>query len=166
MSPIAALILMWAASRANGARSSATKPPAWPTPASPPPMPAFKPKPTPTARTDTATPLAALHAKPPTPPPATTDAAARPKAAPRTARVPRIVPGVLTSTLPVARLQKALIARGAKLVPDGLYGPKTAAAWAKMAASKGLPPTITRKGPKLADVVTHTFDALSLHPIP
>lgn len=66
----------------------------------------------------------------------------------------------MTSTLPVATLQRALNARGAKLVPDGLYGPKTAAAWAKLAASKALPGAITRKGPQTAEVVTHTYDVL------
>lgn len=167
MDPITSLLLLFLAQgKGGGASQPRTRSPAWPTPSSPPPMPAFKPQVSPSAdATQTSTPLAELHASPPSPPRATTDAT-RPKAAPRTARVPRIVPGMLTSTLPVQRLQQALNARGAKLVPDGLYGPKTAAAWAKMATSKGLPGMITRKAPTLADVATHTFDALSLPAIP
>lgn len=162
MDPITALLLMHVATR--GTRAKKSKAPAWPTPASPPPLPVFSPKatPTPAAKAaDTATPLAELHANPPTPPPA--EAPAKPS---KRARVPRVAPGVLTSTLPVARLQQALNARGAKLVPDGLYGPKTAAAWAKAAASKALPTTITRAGPKLANVSTTAFDVLSMLPIP
>lgn len=162
MDPITALALMWVANRGTARPKAASKAPKWPTPASPPPMPAFQPQLAPSA--DTATPLADLHALPPVPPPAS--GPARPKAAPTRPRVPRIVPGVLTSTLPVARLQQALNARGAKLVPDGKFGPKTAAAWASMAKSKGLPSLISRKSPSLANVATNTFDALSLPAIP
>jgi len=164
MDAITPLVLMWLATRARAkGGASASKAPAWPTPASPPPMPAFKAKPTP--RADTATPLSALHASPPTPPPAGPHATT-PKAAPKPPSAARVVPGVLTSTLPVKRLQQALNARGARLVPDGLYGPKTAAAWRSLASSKGLTPTIVRKAPTLADVATHTFDALSVPAIP
>lgn len=166
MDPIVSLLLLHLAKNQGVPAAPKTRAPRWPTPTSPPPMPAFKPKATPSAATpaDTATPLAELHTTPPKVTPAS--APARPKAAPRTARVPRITPGVLTSTLPVRRLQEALNKRGAKLVPDGLYGPKTAAAWSSFAKSKGLTPTIARKGPKLADVATHTFDALSFPAIP
>jgi peptidoglycan hydrolase-like protein with peptidoglycan-binding domain len=133
-------------------------------------MPAFLPKatPTPAQTADTATPLSDLHTNPPVPPPAATDVVkpAVRKAARRTVRVPRIVPGVLQSTLPVLKLQQVLNSRGAKLVPDGLFGPKTAAAWSKLAAAKALPPSISRVAPKLAQVVTHTYDALSMPVIP
>lgn len=165
MDAITPLVLMWLATRAKGAAST-SKAPAWPTPASPPPLPAFQPKATPSPATpaDTATPLTELHKSPPKVPSATSTA--RPKPAAARPAVPRIVPGLMTSTLPVMRLQQALNARGAKLVPDGLYGPKTAAAWSKMATSKGLPGLIKRKAPTLADVATHTYDALSIPAIP
>lgn len=169
MDAITPLVMLWMATQgtAQAKAKAKAKPPKWPTPTSPPPMPAFKPTatPTPADASHPATPLAELHAKPPTPPPANKPATAR-KPAARTARVPRITPGVLTSTLPVSRLQQALNKRGANLVPDGLFGPKTAAAWANAAASKALPSTITRAGPKLANVSTTAFDVLSMLPIP
>lgn len=164
MDPIATLMLMFMAKQSGAAAAQKKRKgraPAWPTPTSPPPLPAFQPAPT----TDTATPLADLHAQPPQVAPANTDVKAATKA-PRRPRVPRIIPGVLQSTVPVLRLQQALNARGANLVPDGLYGPKTAAAWMTMASSKALPPSIARVGPKVAKVVTHTFDALTLPAIP
>jgi hypothetical protein len=178
MDPITSLLLLFLAKNSTAAKGGAppakvkkARAPRWPTPTSPPPMPAFQPKatPTPAQTADTATPLAELHAKPPVPPPAATDAvpkAAARKPARRTVRVPKIVPGVMRSTLPVLKLQNALNARGAKLKPDGLFGPKTATAWMKYASAKSLPPGITRVAPKLAQVVTHTYDALSLPPIP
>lgn len=161
MDPLMQLALMWLSAQPGGG-APAARAPAWPTPASPPPMPAFKPAatPTPARGADTGTPLTSLHAASKAPPKAT------PKAAPKRVAVPKITPGILKSTLSVARLQQALNARGAKLKPDGLFGPKTAAAWSKLASSKGLPSLISRKSPKTAEVVTHTFDALSLPPIP
>jgi hypothetical protein len=177
MDPITSLMLLYLAKNAKAPASPAkakakakARAPKWPTPTSPPPMPAFQAKatPSPAQAADTATPLAELLNKPPVPPPAATDSghpAAR-KPSPRSVRVPRIVPGVMRSTLPVLKLQQVLNSRGAKLVPDGLFGPKTATAWAKLAAAKALPPAISRVAPKLAQVVTHTYDALSMPVIP
>ena len=203
------LILMWLASglQKTTAPTQPLRAPAWPTPSSPPPIPAFQPA-KPADASQPATPLATLHHEalaPPKPKPAAKPkpkpapraaapkpAPAAPKPAPESAirsalraatpspksffsaalkRVKpsatvKLVPGQLTSTIPVARVQSVLNARGAKLKPDGLYGPKTAAAWANIAASKGLPYTIKRKGPKTAEVVTQTLDALSVPSIP
>lgn len=70
------------------------------------------------------------------------------------------------SSVPVLNVQKVLISQGQKLTPDGLYGPRTAAAWSKVAKAKGLPPTISRVNAKTAKVVTQTYDALSMPAIP
>jgi peptidoglycan hydrolase-like protein with peptidoglycan-binding domain len=56
--------------------------------------------------------------------------------------------------------------RGVKVTPDGLYGPKTASAWQKLAKSKGLPTTISREGPKVAKVATQAIETLAVPPIP
>jgi hypothetical protein len=66
----------------------------------------------------------------------------------------------------VSDLQSILIARGAKLKRDGLYGPNTARAWSTLAKQQKLSPTIARVGPKTARVATHTYDVLSVPPIP
>lgn len=70
------------------------------------------------------------------------------------------------STVSVASLQKLLNARGAKLKQDGLYGPKTAAAWKSAAKSRGLADTIARVSSTTAKVVSHTYDSLSVPPVP
>lgn len=61
----------------------------------------------------------------------------------------------------VADAQRIAIARGAALKPDGLYGPKTAAAWAHLAAAQGLPTDFARVGPRTATVDAHTYSVLS-----
>lgn len=184
MTGLIPLLLIWAWSR-SGAMPSVPSPPMWPTtaspPPSPPPMPAFQSQPPPLSPTaDTGTPLAALHtqaqqpAKTPAPkrkpvPAAAAAARAAATKAARSVKVPLSVklPGASAQkTAAVVDLQKIVNARGAKLKPDGLYGPKTANAWSSVAKSKGLPPTISRVGPKSARVVAQTFDALSVPPIP
>jgi hypothetical protein len=75
-------------------------------------------------------------------------------------------PAPAQENVSVADLQKILIRRGAKLAKDGLYGPKTAAAWKAAASAKHLSPMITRVGPKIARVANATFDALSVPAIP
>lgn len=166
--------------------------PRWPTTASPPPpMPAFSAKPTaPSADPGrSSTPLADLHRKQaPLPPASATEPATlKAKAAAaaqqakakalntfqqqlRTAAQAPLTPidpwAAPTTSVPVANLQQILNGRGAKLVRDGLYGPKTAAAWTKAAKAKGLPPTIARVGPKTAKVVSRTYESLATPPIP
>jgi hypothetical protein len=71
-----------------------------------------------------------------------------------------------TQPVSVLSIQDALISRGVTLKRDGLYGPKTAGAWQSMAKQKGLPPQISRLGPKTARVVSHTYDALMVPAIP
>lgn len=194
MTGLLPLLLLWAWNRGTTPqRSLPSTQPFWPTAASPPPpvsafqaQPPPMPAPPPQATADTATPLAELHAAPPTPPPPTTaapqpkikpkksgPAAAAKKPAASAARKAISVPSLstmLTSSptknAPVLDLQKRLNARGAKLKADGLYGPKTATAWQTFAKSKGLPPTISRVGPKIAKVATQTYDALSVPAIP
>jgi hypothetical protein len=177
------LMLLWLWWR-DGAAPMAPTAPSWPTPASPPPspppLPAFQTQPAPVhATADTATPLADLHHAPPKPPPikhpvtpvqkAIKTATTAKSAAKRAANLLHVS---LKSSAPAQRtaavtdLQAILISRGANLKRDGLYGPKTASAWGSLARSKGLPATISRVGPKSARVVTQTFDALSVPPIP
>jgi peptidoglycan hydrolase-like protein with peptidoglycan-binding domain len=145
-------------------------------------MPAFKATNTPTPSADpghSSTPLADLHnAKPPLPPahaaePAAIKAKANTPAAAAKARALSVFKSGLraaaaapTTSRAVADLQSILTARGIKVTRDGLYGPKTAAAWSKLAKSKGLPTTISRGGPKIAKVSTQTYEALSLPHIP
>jgi len=83
--------------------------------------------------------------------------------------VPTKGPTLQTSaatTASVATLQKIVNQRGGKLKQDGLYGPKTASAWAALAKSKGLASTISRVNPRSAKVIAHTYDVLSVPPIP
>jgi peptidoglycan hydrolase-like protein with peptidoglycan-binding domain len=75
-------------------------------------------------------------------------------------------PAPAQTNVAVADLQSALIKRGAKLSRDGMYGPKTAAAWKALANQKHLSPMISRVGPKIARVATNTFDVLSVPAIP
>lgn len=160
------LALLWLWSQRSGGGLSM---PRWPTPASPPPAPpppmsAFEPKAPPVQATATdaatATPLAELHQAPPVPP---TPSTAAPKV-----RRKRAPPGTPTgnSRVAVRDLQRVLNARGAKLAPDGLYGPKTAAAWSALARKKTLPPAISRVDARTARVATKTYDALSVPAIP
>lgn len=170
MDPITPLLMMWLASKAAAPSRPPSAAPRWPTPSSPPPLPAFYPQtppapPAPSADPGgTSTPLAALHTNPPSPPPAS--AKPKPKKAAAKPRIPTITPGLLQSTQTVKTLQKILNQRGANLKPDGLFGPKTAAAWSSIAKQKFLPSAITRVGPQTARVVTQTFDALSIPAIP
>jgi len=141
----------------------------------PPAMPAFQSQPPPTSA-DTGTPLAELHSAPPKPPPIAPvakvlkSAAAARSAATRAAQALRLnvkkSPAQAQRTASVVDLQTIANARGAKLKRDGLYGPKTASAWSSIARSKGLPATISRVGPKIARVVTQTYDTLRVPPIP
>lgn len=193
MNALLPLIAMWALNtRQQGAvppaAPSVPSPPPWPTPLSPPPpMPAFKPTPTPSADpSGPATPLADLHNKPPKVQPARAtqpanlkaQAASKAKSAAmdllrgklRTSAQAPLVPidpwASPTTSVPVAKLQEIVNARGGRLVRDGLYGPKTAAAWQKLAKSKGLAGTIARVGPNTAKVVSRTYESLAVPPIP
>jgi hypothetical protein len=183
MSALLPLILLWLSTRRTAPPPSAAAPrkaapPRWPTPASPPPMPAFQSAPTPSADpSHSSTPLADLHNNPPSLAPASNAEPAAIKAKAIAAfkkkstsllqqRLASSPFGSSATTVPVASLQRILIKRGVKLAPDGLYGPRTAQAWAKLATSRLLPPTISRVGPKSARVVTRTFDSLSVPAIP
>ena len=186
LDPVSMLFLLWAAnnSKGKGGANAANKKraPQWPTPKSPPPMPAFQPRATaPSAdATKTSTPLAVLHSAPPAPPPASAIETAKAKA---TAAVRKHTTSLLakqaarfnplgkkaapaTSSALVSQLQTILTNHGVKISRDGLYGPRTASAWASLAKRKGLPPAITREGPKVAKVVTRTFEQLNVPPIP
>lgn len=180
--PLLLLILMlarnstaFAASPKEKKRKKSKEPP-WPTPSSPPPIPAFQPKQS-ADPGGTSTPLAQLHKAPPK--------VARPKTALDTTRAlakkgkgfyaaikppfyARLPLGTkkATSTALVANLQKIINSHGGKLTPDGLYGPRTASAWSTLAKRKGLAPDISRQGPKIAKVVTATFEQLQVPPIP
>jgi len=190
MNALFPLIAMWLFNRQSGAVPPVPPVPAappWPTPLSP-PMPAFQPTTTPHSAdpSHTSTPLADLHNNPPKVAPATATQPASLKAqavhkaksaamnllrgkirtaaqAPLTPLDPWASP---TTSVPVAKLQEIVNARGGRLVPDGLYGPKTAAAWAKLAKSKGLTGTIARVGPNTAKVVSRTYESLAVPPIP
>ena len=183
------LIVMWAFANRFGsapARASVRKasPPRWPTPASPPPMPAFQAQTRAAPSADpgqSSTPLADLHANPPRIAPASApDAIKRSairafktrstsllKQRARSANPLDILrPSNTAASVSVAAVQRVLSSRGVKIVQDGLYGPRTASAWSKLAASKGLPPTIARVGPKVAKVVARTYESLSVPAIP
>lgn len=155
--------------------------PPWPTPSSPPPLPAFRAAPTPAPSADpgrSSTPLADLHKAPPKLAPASATqpaslkeraAAAAKKAALNTLRKQISMPdlfGSSTTSVPVSKLQEIVNSRGGKLKRDGLYGPKTAAAWSKLTTSKGYPGTISRVGPNTAKVVSRTYEAFAVPPIP
>jgi hypothetical protein len=143
---IAPLLLLWLFGRSQQAAAPSRGPaaPLWPTAASPPPMPAFQAQPpaAPAAPTaDTATPLAQLHAAPPEPPPVHTSPAAPERAASPAAKkaAPAPAPAPKPKAKPnpkVLAIQKQLIAKGAKLKPDGLMGPKTASAIKSFARRK------------------------------
>lgn len=157
-------------------------PPQWPTPVSPPPMPAFQSQHPAAPSAETGTPLAELHAKPPTPEPVWKAAAKAVKAADAAraaaTRIARSAPHVKAkakATSPATSdrtavaaidLQKVINARGGKVKQDDLYGPKTASAWSALARAKNLPATITRAGPKSAWVATHTYEVLRVPAIP
>lgn len=190
MDPVSALFFMWALNNRGGgapaaaaAKKRKSAAPKWPTPKSPPPVPAFQARKTvpPSAdNTKTSTPLAELHNAPPTPPPASAIETAKAKA---TAAIKRRTTSLLrsqalslnpfarkapppTSSALVSQLQEILTSHGVKISRDGLYGPKTASAWQSLAKQKGLPPAISREGPKVAKVVTQTFENLRTPPIP
>jgi hypothetical protein len=192
MIDLAPLLLLWAI----GNKRSSPNVPAWPTAASPPPMP---PLPTPQgaappgvqmwdAYTGKPTTSAAQH-------PAESPAAplsellkqadalnaahsAASKVVSKAKRAPqRLLKGILHApavgppapaqeNVSVADLQSALIRRGYRVAKDGLFGPKTAAAWKSAANANHLSPIVTRVGPKIARVATHTFDVLSVPAIP
>lgn len=205
MTQLLPLILVWLFANNKGtaqAQASLSRrgAPPWPTPTSPPPMPAFQPQPSAHDASTTATPLAALHNAPPKVRKPTTEPAhlSTPNAIKQNAikafkkkstsllkkqlssRAPNLATKATSSlsslfhkssapsatTVSVANLQKILAQRGYKLVQDGLYGPKTAAAWAKAAKSKGLPSNIARASGTTAKVAARAYDALSVPPIP
>jgi hypothetical protein len=75
-------------------------------------------------------------------------------------------PAPAQESVSVASLQSALVKRGYNVARDGLYGPKTAAAWKSAANANHLSPMISRVGPKTARVANHTYDVLSVPAIP
>lgn len=178
------LLLMWMWSR-DHANAGPTMP-AWPTAASPPPpMPAFQTQAAPASMThptaDTGTPLAQLHSAAPSAPHADSTSPAHAlktaakkgatsaaKRALHSAHITNPFAKKKTSLHPatVEDLQTILISRGAHITKDGLYGPKTASAWAALAKSKKLDTTIKRVNPTVANVAAHTFDVLSVPAIP
>lgn len=189
MTNILPLLLMWLWSQRHSAPAAIRTnpypqppvPPQWPTASSPPPpIPAFTPNAPPDPSANTGTPLHQLHNAPPAPAPAHAPpkAAAKPKPKVLTAAVQRARSAVklpsLNATLAstpakqasVSELQAIVNSHGGSLKRDGLYGPKTAAAWSALAKKRGLPATITRTGPKTAKVAVQTFDQLSMPAIP
>ena len=188
---IAPLIMMWMFANQQTTQPTAAAPksalkrsaPKWPTPKSPPPMPAFQARKTTPPTADpggTSTPLAELHHSPPTPPPASAIDTAKAKA---TAAIRQKTTALIqkraaslnpfakksappTSSALVSDVQRILTNHGIKISNDGLYGPKTASAWSSLARRKGLPSAISRESPKIAKVVTQTFERLSVPPIP
>lgn len=176
------------AAAARRAKKKKPKPPRWPTTKSPPPIPAFQPAqpsaaaaPKPSADPSaSSTPLAELHNNPPALAPASITEPAK-QAVISTFKKKsaallkqkfganlfgRSAPSVPTSTALVSQLQTILNRHGAKLVQDGLYGPRTATAWQRAASARKLPTMIVREGPKIAKVASQTFEALSAAPIP
>lgn len=185
------LVVLWMLSQRGAGRGGARpelNPPDWPTTRSPPPpLPAFTPHVPDAAQP--ATPLPALHdgataPKPkgarsqtslPTVPGALNAAKTSVKHAARGALASatrKLNPFAHASHGPpsvvrtVYDLQSIINTRGGTLRRDGLYGPKTAAAWRALAQQSGLPPDISRVGPKTASVVIHTLEVLSVPPIP
>lgn len=116
------------------------------------------------ASADPANSLASLHKTPPVLPPAAAQVIRRRGGMALTTR--RGAPAAKMSSALVSQLQAILGRNGVQVPRDGLFGPKTASAWQSLAKRKGLPGTITREGPKLAKVVTQTFEQLSTPPIP
>lgn len=173
-----ALMWMWSQrDRAPSAVPHVPAPPRWPTASSPPPpIPAFTPNAPPAPTANTGTPLAELHAQPPAPAPAR--AAPKPKPKPKPSGLPAAVLraakghvklplfGQLTKNATVSDIQAIVNTHGGALKRDGLYGPKTAAAWTALAKGKGLPNQISRVGPKVAKVAIQTFEQLSMPAIP
>ncbi|HKW09199.1 MAG TPA: peptidoglycan-binding domain-containing protein [Gemmatimonadaceae bacterium] len=179
------LVLMWAL-RNRSCPPSGT--PTWPSSGSPPPAPP-PPAPPPTDA-NTATPLGDLKGgggkfggggatfdldeESKLGPPgvqAAIDAAKRAasqRAIPRVLKklVPTGPPAPELVTTKVSELQRLLNARGARLTPDGLFGPKTAKSWQTYAKSKKLPATITRASSTTARVSPTTLTSLYVPPIP
>jgi peptidoglycan hydrolase-like protein with peptidoglycan-binding domain len=60
----------------------------------------------------------------------------------------------------VADAQRIAISLGETLKPDGLFGPKTAAAWGRLAQKQGLPADFIRLGPRTAQVDAVAYDKL------
>jgi peptidoglycan hydrolase-like protein with peptidoglycan-binding domain len=140
-------------------------------------MPAFEPRTTTTSPSadpsQTSTPLADLHTNPPKIAPTAAKQAALAAFKRKSTsllkqrlQAQRPPQSANASNVPVAALQKILISRGIQVAPDGLYGPRTASAWSALAQRRQLPPSISRVGPKIAKVVTHTYEALSVPAIP
>ena len=177
------LLLLWAI---GSKRSASADVPAWPTSASPPPMPPMPPPPPPLAPLASA---AAPHADANSGAPLSEllkqadavhhAAQTAKKAVPKKLSAKSLaasMPGALfiapnsgkvtLFNVSVADLQTALIRRGAKLKKDGLYGPKTAAAWQAAAKQKNLPTAIARVDPKIARVAKQTFQVLSVPAVP
>ena len=171
------LLLLWAI----GSKRASADAPAWPTSASPPPMPPMPPPPPPLAPLASA---AAPHADANSGAPLSellkqADAVHHAAAVPKKLSAKSLaasMPGALfiapnsgkvtLFNVSVADLQTALIRRGAKLKKDGLYGPKTAAAWQAAAKQKKLPTAIARVDPKIARVAKQTFQVLSVPAVP
>lgn len=193
MIDIAPLLLLWAIG--SGSKRSSVNVPAWPTAASPPPPPPMPSLPSaPAHPAESGTPLSELlkqadaaHAA--SPPSAARSAVDKAAAAARKitdvhtaaskakSKGKRLLKGFLHApavgppapaqeTVSVADLQAALIRRGYAVSRDGLYGPKTAAAWKSAANANHLSPMIARVGPKTARVANNTFDVLSVPAIP
>lgn len=190
MTGLLPLFLLWAWRQGSQSTPASTvipsAGPAWPTQASPPPpISAFTPVPTPTPQppsADTGTPLAEL-AHPVLPPPAAPTPKRRKGKRPKRSLASRATsaarskalrgrlstsPPTLASSMKasVRELQQILNRRGARLKEDGLYGPNTAKAWQRAARAKRQIITISRVSPTIAKVVTKTYDALKMPPIP
>lgn len=186
MNDVVPLVLLWAlAQRGGGGSKPLSHPPEWPSTRSPPPMPAFTPYvPEPAKVAPHGTPLPALHqgAQQPPKPKArasTPQAMARRAAshaastavrqASRSFSLSDLLPsskGPASVSKPVSEIQSIVNRRGGRLKQDGLFGPKTAAAWSALARQHDLPPEISRGGPKVARVVMHSYEVLSVPPIP
>lgn len=193
MIDLAPLLLLWAI---GSKKRSTTNVPAWPTAVSPPPPPPAPSMPSHPAESGTPLSelhATAQHAAPPTTtirdelrktaaalknvPDVHTTASQLLKRAKAPAKARRLLKGIVHApavgppapaqeTVSVADLQAALVRRGYNVARDGIYGPKTAAAWKSAANANHLSPMISRAGSRTARVAAHTFDVLSVPAIP
>lgn len=168
MNDLTPLLILLLISRARGGAASSS--PRWPTALSPPPPPPAPDASPAEAMQDLLNARNDLYA------------AARKAGPAKTAKgvlrpAKRMKPIVVTATpkaaapkflnyspemdVSVADIQKAVIKRGAKIKPDGIFGPKTQAAWVNTAKKWKLDPTIVQLSSKIAKVNTNTFTTLT-----
>lgn len=169
MSDLAPLLLLFLIARSRGGASSA---PRWPSVLSPPPPPPPPDASPAEAMQDLLTARDNLYkAAVKAGPAKTAKGVVRPaKKLPPIVVTAKAKPKFLNYSpemdVSVADVQKALIKHGAAIKKDGLYGPKTHAAWVNIATKRGLQSNIARLSPKIVRVVTATFNKLNAPVIP